>query len=393
MHETTTFAYLLKAPIGIAGLDDITLGGLPAGRPTLVCGGPGCGKTLLAVTFLVNGATQFDELGVFISFEERQGELAANVASVGYDLNALASEGKLVVDHVRIDHSEIAENGAYDLERLFVRVGFAVDSIGAKRRVLDNIETLFASFGSPAIVRAELRRLFGWIKDRGLTAIVTGERGAHGELTREGLEEYISDRVILVDNRVQDQITTRRLRVVKYRGSAHASDEYPFLIDAKGLSVLPAPPAGLSRPVSGDIISTGVAGLDAMLRKGGFYRGSSILLSGIAGTGKTTFAGHFVDAACARGERCLYFAYQESAGEICRNALSVGLDLERRAASGLLRFEAVRPSLYGLEMHLARVHRELDAFQPAVVVIDPISAFRGPDAGPGGEQRHWTSAI
>ena len=375
--DAASTAGLLKAPTGIAGFDDITLGGLPAGRPTLVCGAAGCGKTLFAVTFLVNGATHHGEPGVFMSFEERAEDLAANVASLGYDLDGLVAEGRLAVDHVHVDRSEIEESGEYDLEGLFVRLGFAVDSIGAKRVVLDTIETLFAGFKDAALLRAELRRLFGWIKDRGLTAVITGERG-DGQLTRQGLEEYVSDCVILLDNRVEDQITTRRLRVVKYRGSAHGTNEYPFLIDADGISVLPVTAPGLGRGASSETVSTGIPGLDAMLRRGGFYRGSSILLSGVAGTGKTTVASHFADAACARGERCLFFVFEESAEEICRNALSVGLHLKDRVASGLLRFEAARPSLYGLEMHLARMHRDLVAFDPKVVVVDPISAFRGP---------------
>ena len=368
---------LAKAPTGISGFDEITFGGLPVGRPTLVCGAAGCGKTLFAATFLVNGATRYGEPGVFMSFEERAEDLAANVASLGYDLDGLAAAGRLAVDHVRVESSEIEESGEYDLEGLFVRLGFAVDSIGAKRVVLDTIETLFSGFTDPALLRAELRRLFGWLKDRGLTAVITGERG-EGQLTRHGLEEYVSDCVVLLDNRVVDQITTRRVRVVKYRGSAHGTNEYPFLIDDGGISVLPVTSSGLDRPASDQIAASGVAGLDAMLQRGGFFRGSSILLSGVAGTGKTTIASHFADAACQRGERCLFFVFEESAEEICRNARSVGLDLRARANSGLLRFEAARPSLYGFEMHLARMHRDLERFAPEVVIVDPISAFRGP---------------
>ena len=370
---------LPKSPTGIAGFDDVTQGGLPTGRPSLICGSAGCGKTLFGITFLVNGAVRLGEPGVFMSFEERAEDLAANVVSLGYDLDRLVADGRLAIDHVRVERSEIEETGEYDLEGLFLRLGFAVDSIGAKRVVLDTIETLFAGFTDDSLLRAELRRLFGWIKDRGLTAIITAERG-EGQLTRQGLEEYVSDCVILLDNRVEDQITTRRLRVVKYRGSAHGTNEYPFLIDAQGISVLPVTSSGLSTPVSSEIVSTGIPGLDSLLRNGGFFRGSSILLSGVAGTGKTTIGSHFIDAACARGERCLYFAFEESAGEICRNALSVGLDLRKRVESGRLRFEVSRPSLYGLEMHLARMHRDLDQFKPELVVIDPISAFRGPDA-------------
>ncbi len=370
-------AGLLKAPTGILGFDEITLGGLPAGRPTLVCGAAGCGKTLFATTFLVNGATLHDEPGVFMSFEERVEDLEANVASLGYDLQGLVASRRLAIDHVRVERSEIEESGEYDLEGLFVRLGFAVDSIGARRVVLDTIETLFSGFTDPSILRAELRRLFGWLKERNLTAVITGERG-EGQLTRHGLEEYVSDCVILLDNRVDDQITTRRLRVVKYRGSAHGTNEYPFLIDDLGISVLPITSSGLERDVDSTVVGTGISGLDDMLQHRGFYRGSSILLSGVAGTGKTTLASHFAEATCARGERCLYFVLEESAREICRNAGSVGIDLRQRADQGLLQFEPARPSLFGLEMHLARMYRALERFRPTTVVIDPLSAFRGP---------------
>jgi circadian clock protein KaiC len=367
---------LPKAPTGIEGFDDLTFGGLPAGRPTLICGAAGCGKTLFATTFLVNGATRFGEPGVFMSFEERAEDLVANVASLGYNLDGLVATGKIAIDHVRVERSEIEETGEYDLEGLFIRLGFAVDSIGAKRVVLDTIETLFAGFTDPLLLRAELRRLFGWIKDRGLTAIITGERG-EGQLTRQGLEEYVSDCVVLLDNRVEDQITTRRLRVVKYRGSAHGTNEYPFLIDHAGISVLPVTSAELDYSIPAGVISTGIDGLDAMLGPAGFYRASSILISGESGTGKTMLAASVIDAACQRGERCMAFAFEESGAQIARNASSIGIDLSRHVASGHLRFEAARPSLFGLETHIARMHRDIDQFRPDLVVIDPVSALRG----------------
>ncbi|BAU93078.1 circadian clock protein KaiC [Methylorubrum populi] len=379
MSPPTGAPALPKVATGIDGFDAITFGGLPKGRPSLVCGAAGCGKTLFATTFLVNGATRFDEPGVFMSFEERAEDLVANVASLGYDLDALVAQGKLAIDHVRVERSEIEETGEYDLEGLFIRLGFAVDSIGAKRVVLDTIETLFAGFSDETVLRAELRRLFGWIKDRGLTAIITGERG-DGQLTRQGMEEYVSDCVVLLDNRVEDQITTRRLRVVKYRGSAHGTNEYPFLIDAEGISVLPVTSADLDYRIAEGVISTGIHGLDAMLEPGGFHRGTSILISGEAGTGKTMISSSMIDAACARGERCMAFVFEESGDQITRNARSIGLDLARHVESGLLRFEAARPSLYGLEMHLARMHRDIDRFAPSLVVIDPLSALRGPPA-------------
>jgi circadian clock protein KaiC len=368
---------LRKTPTGITGLDALTLGGLPTGRPTLLCGAAGCGKTLFSMTFLVNGATVFGEPGVLISFEERARDLETNVASLGYDVADLVEQKKLVIDHVYIERAEIEESGDYDLEGLFVRLGYAIDSIGAKRVVLDTIEALFSGLDNAAVLRAELRRLFAWLKDKGVTAIITGERG-EGQLTRYGIEEYVSDCVILLDNRVEDQVTTRRLRVVKYRGSSHGSNEYPFLIDEHGISVLPITSAELGHQISHESVSTGVPDLDDMLGIGGYFRGSSVLISGLAGTGKSTFASAFVNAACERGERCLYFAFEESPAQIVRNMASVGLRLDRHVDSGLLCFEAARPSLYGFEMHLARMNRDIENFAPHVLVVDPISAFRGP---------------
>jgi circadian clock protein KaiC len=367
---------LAKARTGIIGLDDVTSGGLPAGRPTLICGGPGCGKTLLATTFLVNGAIMFDEPGVFVSFEESTADLVQNVSSLGYDLDHLVSQKKIAIDFVRVERSEIEESGEYDLEGLFVRLGFAIKSVGAKRVVLDTLEVLFAGLGDTYTLRGEVRRLFAWLKDQNVTAIVTAEQG-QGALTRYGIEEYVSDCVLLLDNRVSNQITTRRLRIVKYRGSAHGTNEYPFLIDARGVSVLPVTSAGLSHAASDAVISTGIQGLNQMLGVGGFYQGTSILVSGTAGTGKTSLAAHFVESVCARGERCLYFAFEESPAQIVRNMRSIGLDLQPRVDAELLRFEAARPSLFGLEMHLARMYREIEEFSPAAAVIDPISALKG----------------
>lgn len=367
---------LAKARTGISGLDEVTFGGLPAGRPTLICGGPGCGKTLLATTFLVNGAVMFNEPGVFMAFEESSEDLVQNVASLGYDLGALVARKKIAIDYVRVERSEIEESGEYDLEGLFVRLDYAIKSVGAKRVVLDTLEVLFAGLGDTQILRAEIRRLFAWLKERNLTAIITAEQGA-GALTRFGIEEYVSDCVLLLDNRVSNQITTRRLRVVKYRGSAHGTNEYPFLIDTMGVSVLPVTSAGLAHAASDVVISTGIAGVNQMLGAGGFYSGTSILVSGTAGTGKTSLATHFVEAVCARGERCLYFAFEESPAQIIRNMRSIGLDLQPRVDQGLLRFEAARPSLFGLEMHLARMYRQIEEFAPAATVLDPISALRG----------------
>lgn len=365
---------LPKAPTGIEGLDDITRGGFPRGRPTLVCGSAGAGKTLLAMEFLVRGATEYNDPGVFMAFEETAAELTQNVRSLGFDLDELTKEKKLAIDFVRIERSEIDETGDYDLEGLFIRLGAAIDAIGAKRVVLDTIENLFAGLQNEGILRAELRRLFRWLKDRDITAVITAERG-EGALTRHGLEEYVSDCVILLDHRVTDQVSTRRLRIVKYRGTAHGTNEYPFLIDEDGFSVLPVTSLGMQHRVSEERISSGVPRLDTMLSGKGFYRGTTILVSGTAGTGKTSLAASFVDAACRRGERCLYLSFEESQGQLIRNMRSIGLNLEQWAKKKLLRFHSSRATFYGLEMHLAIIHKMVQEFQPSVVVIDPIGSL------------------
>ena len=363
---------LKKCPTGIKGLDEITKGGLPRGRPTLICGGAGCGKTLFAMEFLIRGAMDYGEPGVFMTFEETPEDLAKNFISLGFDLPDMMSRGLIAMDHVKIERNEVEETGEYDLEGLFIRLGSAIDSIGAKRVVLDTIEALFAGLSNAAIIRAELRRLFHWLKDRGMTAIVTGERGDK-LLTRYGLEEYVADCVIFLDFRIEEQISTRRLRIIKYRGSSHGSDEYPFLIDESGLSILPITSLGLDYPVSSERISTGIPKLDTMLGEKGFYRGSTILVSGTAGTGKTSLAATFAEAACRRGERCLYFAFEESPSQIIRNMTSIGMDLAQWVKKGLLKFHSARPSLYGLEMHLLTFHKVIKEFNPQVFIVDPIS--------------------
>jgi circadian clock protein KaiC len=363
---------LAKTPTGIGGLDEITRGGLPTGRPTLVCGGPGSGKTLLALTFLVNGAIQFDEPGVLMTFEENGDEIASDVASLGFDLPELIEAKKLAVDYVRVERNEIEETGEYDLDGLFVRLEYAIRTVGAKRIVLDTIESLFAGLKDEGILRSELRRLFRWLKEQGVTAVITGERG-EGALTRHGLEEYVSDAVILLDHRVHDQVSTRRLRVVKYRGSHHGTNEYPFLINADGISVLPVSSMALEHGAPLDRISAGIPSLDAMLDGKGYYRGSTVLVSGTAGTGKTSLAAHFLDAACRRGERCLCFLFEESPRQLLRNMRSIGIDLEPWVAGGLLRFHADRPSRYGLETHLVTMHQVVADFKPTVAVIDPVT--------------------
>jgi circadian clock protein KaiC len=366
--------HLQKERTGISGFDEITRGGLPAGRPTLICGSAGAGKTLFAMEFLVRGALLYDEPGVFMSFEESDEELVTNVASLGFDVNQLITDKKLILDYVFIERSEIEETGEYDLEALFLRLGYAIDSIGAKRVVLDTLEALFAALPNEAIVRAELRRLFRWLKEKGVTAVITCERG-EGRLTRYGLEEYVADCVILLDHRIQDQISTRRLRIVKYRGTSHGTNEYPFFIDSKGFSVLPITSVGLSHKASTEFVSTGIARLDTMLNGRGFYKGSSILVSGTAGTGKSTLSAHFVEAACKRGERALFFAFEESQDQIIRNMRSVGIDLERFVKKRLLKFQNARPSAWGLEVHLALIHQAIADFNPTVVIVDPITNF------------------
>ncbi len=373
-HFASTAIPLPKCPTGIQGLDEITGGGLPRGRPTLVCGGAGCGKTLLAAEFLVRGAATFGEPGVLMAFEETEKELKANVASLGFDLEGLVLSKKIVIDYVHVERSEIQESGDYDLEGLFVRLGHAIDSIGAKRVVLDTLEVLFASLPNEAILRSELRRLFRWLKEKGMTAVITAERG-RDQMTRHGLEEYVSDCVILLDHRVNDQIATRHLRVVKYRGAQHGTNEFPFLIGAEGISVLPITSLSLNHTVSDERIATGIHRLDAMLGGKGFFRGSSILLTGTAGTGKTIISANFAQAAALRGERVLFFSFEESPDQIIRNMRSIGLRLEPLVKRGLLRFHSARPSLYGLEMHLATMFKEIATFKPHVVIVDPITSL------------------
>ncbi|HSW53482.1 MAG TPA: circadian clock protein KaiC [Ignavibacteriaceae bacterium] len=365
---------LPKSPTSIQGFDEITGGGLPKGRPTLVCGGAGCGKTLFAMEFLVRGAILYDEPGVFISFEETEKELTANVSSLGFDLAGLIKRKKIWLEHIHVERGEIEENSEYDLKGLFVRIHHAIESIGAKRVVLDTIESLFTALPNPTVVRTELRRLFGWLKKKRVTTIVTGEKG-DAALTRQGLEEYVSDCVILLDHRVTDQSSIRRLRIVKYRGSTHGTNEYPFLIDEDGFSVLPVTSLGLNHISSIERISTGIPRLDTMLSGKGYYRGSTVLVSGTAGTGKTSLAAQFVEAACKRGENVLYFAFEESPSQYMRNMSSIGIQLEPLVKKGLLHFHATRPTLFGLEHHLTTTLKLINKVNPQIVVLDPIDAF------------------
>jgi circadian clock protein KaiC len=371
-NKGTATNTLQKSPTGISGLDEITEGGLPLGRPTLVCGGPGCGKTLLSMEYIVRGALEYGEPGVFMAFEEKAEELALNVASLGFNLNQLIADKMIRVDHVHIQPDEIEETGEYNLDGLFIRLGHAIDTIGAKRVVLDTIENLFSGLSNETLLRAELRRLFQWLKQKGVTAIITGERG-NSRLTRQGLEEYVSDCVILLDHRISNQISTRLLRIVKYRGSMHGTNEYPFLIDEEGISVLPVTSLGLNTEVSSGSISSGIASLDLMLDGKGFFIGSSILVSGTAGTGKTSVAATFAYSNCLQNRKVIYFAFEESPEQIQRNMRSIGLDLSKHVDSGLLEFHSSRPTLFGLEMHLLTIHKKIDRFKPDIVILDPIT--------------------
>lgn len=370
--KSSPLKQLRKTPTGIGGFDEITCGGVPQGRPTLICGGPGSGKTLFGMEFLVRGARDFDEPGVFMSFEEKDTDLVENFVSLGFAIDDLVACEKLAIDYVHIERSEILETGEFDLEGLFVRLGFAIDSIGAKRVVLDTIEALFSGFPNEGILRSEIRRLFRWLKDRGVTAVITCERGK-GTLTRHGLEEYVSDCVILLDHRMIEQVATRRLRVVKYRGTSHGTNEYPFLIDEGGLYVLPVTSMGLTHKAHSERISSGVPRLDNMLGGEGYYRGTSILITGTAGTGKTSLAAHFANSVCSRGEKCLYLAFEESQSQIVRNMRSIGVDLQPRLDNGLLQVHATRPTTFGLEMHLVSMNKLVRDFKPAAVIMDPVS--------------------
>ena len=363
---------LQKAATGIQGLDEITGGGLPRGRTSIVCGGPGCGKTMLGIEFLVRGALEFDEPGVLMAFEETPEDIAQNVASLGFDIEDLAARKKLFLDYISVEPSELQEAGEYDLEGLFLRLRSAIQAVGAKRVMFDTLEALFTGFSNPGILRSEFRRLFRWLKDEGLTAIITAERG-EGTLTRHGLEEYVSDCVILLDHRIQDQVSVRRMRIVKYRGTKHGADEYPFLIDERGMSVLPITALQLQHEVSNERVSSGVSDLDDLLEGKGYYRGSTVLLSGTAGSGKTTLASCFAAATCSRGERCLYIAFEESPKQVARNMRAIGLDLDEWTRKGLLFCEAWRPTQFGMEMHLLRIHKLIEQIKPRAVIIDPIT--------------------
>ncbi|MBK9257313.1 MAG: circadian clock protein KaiC [Saprospiraceae bacterium] len=368
-HET-----LQKTPTGISGLDEITNGGFPKGRPVLICGSAGCGKTLFAAQFLVKGITDYNEPGVFMSFEESASDLTQNFNSLGFDFEKLIAENKLRIDHVRIERSEIEETGEYDLEGLFIRLNYAIDSIGAKRVVLDTIESLFSGMDNMALLRSEIRRLFTWLKEKGVTAIITGERG-ESSLTRQGLEEYVSDCVILLDFRVIEQIATRRLRIIKYRGSIHGTNEYPFLIDENGISVLPVTSLKLDYKSSTEIISTGLTDLDNTFSTGGIYRASSTLITGKAGTSKTILASHFAMSSCTRKEPTLFFSFEETPDQLVRNMATIGINFKQAINSKLLHIHASRPALQGLEMHLMIINKLLAELKPRTVIIDPISSL------------------
>jgi circadian clock protein KaiC len=366
--------YLPKALTGISGLDEVTLGGLPKGRPTLICGGAGSGKTLFAMEFIIRGAKDYNEPGVFVSFEESPEELKANVRSLGFDVDELIKKKMMDIDYIHVEKSEIEITGEFDLEGLFIRLGYIIDSIGAKRIALDTLESLFSGISNHAILRSELRRLFRWLKDKGVTAIITGEQGEK-TLTRQGLEEYVSDCVILLDHRIKDQYGTRRLRIVKYRGSFHGTNEYPFIIDEDGISVIPISSLTLDHNVLKETVSTGVPSLDEMFDGGGYFKGTTVLVTGTAGAGKTSLLASFVDSQCRKGKRCIFVALEESRAQILRNMQSIGINLKQWEDKGLLKFHITRPTYYSLEMHLAILHQLVKEFDPSALVVDPVSNF------------------
>ena len=367
---------LQKSPTGIGGFDEITEGGLPKGRVTLISGNTGSGKTLLGLDFLVNGVIKYNEPGVFMSFEETEDEIYQDVASLNLDLRALVSRKAIRFEHVILERTEIQEKGEFNLEGLFIRLELAIDSIGAKRVVLDSIESLFAGIIDGGILRLEIKRLFTWLKRKQVTAVITGEQWQNS-FTRHGLEEFISDCIILLDNRVRQQVSTRRIRVIKYRGSNHGTNEYPFVIDKDGLSVIPITATGLDHPGTAEKVSTGIPSLDKLFKGGGYTRGSTILISGTAGTGKTSLAAAFTDASCRRGERCLYLSYEESPGQLIQNMSSIDFDLKEWSQKGLLKIVSTRPAFFGLETHLLDLYKLLADFKPIAVVIDPITSLIG----------------
>jgi len=374
--QTKALHQMHKCPTGITGFDEITEGGLPQNRITLICGGTGSGKTLLGIDFLINGATNYSEPGIFMSFEETEEELYKNVASLNLDLQGLVSHKKLLLEYVLLERRDMQDKGDFNLEGLFIRLEHAIDSIGAKRVVLDSTESLFAGVTDAGILRLEIKRLFRWLKDKHVTAIVTGELGS-GSYTRHGLEEYISDCIILLDNRVREQMATRRIRVIKYRGSNHGTNEYPFVIAKEGLSVIPITSAGLDQPGTSKRVSTGIPSLDEMFRGGGYTLGSTVLASGTAGTGKTSLAAAFAVESCKRGERCLFLSYEESSGQLIQNLSSIGFQLEPLTKKGLLKIVSTRPSFFGLEMHLLELYKTLADFKPQSVIIDPLTSLIG----------------
>ena len=375
-NTPATDGRLGKCPTGIKGFDEITEGGLPRSRVTLVSGGAGSGKTLLGIDFLVNGVVKYKEPGVYMSFEETEDELYQDVASLNLDLRTLVLEKSICFEYVVLEREGIQEKGDFNLEGIFIRLELAIESIGAKRVVLDSIESLFAGVADKGILRLEIKRLFRWLKEKKVTTVITGER-AQNSFTRHGLEEFITDCIILLDNRVRQQISTRRVRVIKYRGSNHGTNEYPFVIDANGLSVIPITSAGLDHPGTAEKVSTGIPSLNKMFAGKGYTRGSTILISGTAGTGKTSFAAAFANASCENNERCLYLSYEESPGQLTQNMRSIGFDLEQWSDKGLLKIVSTRPSFFGLETHLLDLYKLLAEFKPKSVVIDPITSLVG----------------
>ena len=366
---------LHKCLTGIKGFDEVTEGGLPKNRITLISGGAGSGKTLFGIDFLINGALNYKEHGVFMSFEETPDELYKDVASLNLDLKVLVSQKKIALEHVVLERKDVQEKD-FNLEGLLIRLEHAIESVNAKRVVLDSIESLFAGITDNGILRLEIKRLFGWLKEKQVTAIVTGEPG-QDSYTHHGMEQYISDCIILLDNRVDEEVSVRRIRVVKYRGSNHGTNEYPFVIDDDGLSVIPITSAGLDQPGTAKRVSTGISSLDKLFKGVGYTKGSTILTSGTAGTGKTSLAAAFAIETCKRGERCLFLSYEESAGQLTQNMKSIGFNFEPLIKKGLLKIVSTRPTFFGLEKHLLDLYKTIEEFKPKSVVIDPLTSLIG----------------
>jgi circadian clock protein KaiC len=380
---------LSKHPIatGIDGLDFVLQGGLPAGRPTLLRGAAGTGKTVIALTFLCEGIAAGDS-GVLVTFDESPEALLEHAEGFGFPARRHRTEGRLRILDMRPDRNEVQVGDTIELTAVLARIGHALDSTGASRLVVDAIDAMEAGFANSQSLRTELARVFDWIRDRGVTSLIT--TGEHAEFSaRYGLEDYIADCVIALKQEVKHRVMTRVLRVVKRRGRGHGTNEYPFLLDTDGLFLVPVTGSVLGAPVSEQLLSTGIPGLDAMLGGQGIYQGSTVLLSGQAGTGKTSIACSLTQAACAAGIPVLYLSFEESVAELTRNQRSLGIDIGRYLADddrGTLVMLPIRAVELGLEEHLMRAMHLVKRHRPALVVLDPVSSLAGRGDEPGAKE-------